>query len=92
MQRVKIRYDGRVQGVGFRATVLDISKNFQVVGQIRNMSDGSVEMIAEGTDQTLQAFCQSIRSRMSRHIVSENADWAEVSQSKFTSFHIASSG
>ena len=46
--RLHIFYEGRVQGVGFRWTVKQTAMGFDVTGSIRNMSDGRVELFAEG--------------------------------------------
>ena len=44
----KIFFIGRVQGVGFRFTAANIAKRNQLTGQVRNLFDGTVEMIAQG--------------------------------------------
>jgi acylphosphatase len=43
-----IIFSGRVQGVGFRFTVHSIARRCQLTGMVRNLPDGSVEMIAQG--------------------------------------------
>jgi acylphosphatase len=43
-----IIFKGSVQGVGFRFTAHNIAKRCQLVGFVRNLSDGSVEMTAQG--------------------------------------------
>ncbi len=87
-----MRYEGRVQGVGFRATVRDIAQRFEVSGQVRNLLDGSVELIAEGESAELQAFCSAITERMSRLIVREEAGWSTITRSSFQGFDIAPTG
>ena len=47
---------GRVQGVGFRWFVLRAAERLEVRGFARNLRDGSVEVIAQGTAQALQEF------------------------------------
>ncbi len=89
MHRVKIRYAGRVQGVGFRATVFDLSRGYDVVGQVRNMSDGSVELLAEGQETTLSELHMAILKRMGRNIVSHDASWLPISETSFDRFTIA---
>jgi acylphosphatase len=89
MHRVTIRYEGRVQGVGFRATVYDLSLGFHVVGYVRNMTDGSVELQAEGEESDLNDFHQAILKRMSRNVISHRATWKEIDNSSFQDFQIA---
>jgi acylphosphatase len=44
---------GRVQGVGYRYFVMREAQALGVTGFARNRSDGTVEVVAEGTDQAL---------------------------------------
>jgi acylphosphatase len=44
----RIIFRGRVQGVGFRFTVLNVAKRYQLTGLVRNLPNGTVEMIAQG--------------------------------------------
>ena len=41
-------YHGRVQGVGFRATTRCLATGFQVSGYVKNLDDGTVEVVASG--------------------------------------------
>jgi acylphosphatase len=47
---------GMVQGVGFRYSALDKARRLGVKGYVRNMSDGSVEVIAEGGEDSINTF------------------------------------
>lgn len=47
---------GRVQGVGFRYATLDAARSLGVRGTVRNLTNGSVEVIAQATDEQLTAF------------------------------------
>jgi acylphosphatase len=47
---------GRVQGVGYRYFALKRAEELGLSGFVRNMPDGSVEVIAEGPDPQLSQF------------------------------------
>ena len=66
--RMKYVYRGRVQGVGFRATVEGLASNFSINGWVRNCEDGSVECVIEGLLPEIHAFDKAIRESRSRHI------------------------
>ena len=48
LQRVHVIVHGRVQGVYFRAATRDQARQLGLSGWVRNCSDGSVEVLAEG--------------------------------------------
>jgi acylphosphatase len=47
---------GDVQGVGFRYFAQRVAARHQVVGYVRNLSDGRVEVVAEGTTEGIEGF------------------------------------
>lgn len=47
---------GKVQGVGFRWTVVDHAEKFSLTGSVCNCSDGTVKVIAQGSKENLEAF------------------------------------
>ncbi|HZI20525.1 MAG TPA: acylphosphatase [Pyrinomonadaceae bacterium] len=47
---------GEVQGVGFRFFAQRIAARHQVTGYVRNLADGSVEALAEGTAEGVEGF------------------------------------
>ncbi len=61
-------FSGRVQGVGFRYQTREIAKGFDVAGYVRNLSDGRVQMEAEGSEKELDAFLAEIEDRLSAYI------------------------
>jgi acylphosphatase len=86
--RLRVYYEGAVQGVGFRYTVKALAGGFEVVGSVRNLPDGRVELIAEGAKEELSAFQQAIReSELGHFIRRETVDWAE-SQDGLRGFEI----
>lgn len=68
MIRAEVRFTGRVQGVGFRATARSIANQFQITGWVRNEPDGSVLLAAEGEPQEINTFLESLQDQMSRFI------------------------
>ena len=47
---------GEVQGVGYRFFAQRAAARHQVVGYVRNMPDGTVESLVEGSAQSVEAF------------------------------------
>ncbi len=81
-------FTGRVQGVGFRYTTVDVASRFKVRGIVRNLSDGRVELVAEGGKAELDRFetalKETMRSNISRVTANDSAATGE-----FDSFGIA---
>ena len=86
--RVQVLYSGRVQGVGFRYTVKSLVPGYDVLGVIRNLPDGRVELIVEGKQEELDAFLQAIRdSGLRRNIRDEEIVFGNA-QDNFRGFEI----
>jgi acylphosphatase len=76
MKRVTVRYSGRVQGVGFRATVRQLACGFDLTGTVENLPDGRVEVVAEGEESELKAFITAIaESGLSGFIARKDENW-----------------
>ncbi|SHI14279.1 acylphosphatase [Ferrimonas marina] len=56
MKSVVARVSGRVQGVWFRASAQQTARKLGVTGYARNLSDGSVEILAQGGDRAVDAL------------------------------------
>jgi acylphosphatase len=67
-RRIQTIYSGRVQGVGFRYRVSEIAGRYPVTGYVRNLPDGTVELVAEGEEAVLESFLLSIQDRMCANI------------------------
>ena len=86
--RVNVHYSGRVQGVGFRYIVKSLVPGYEVLGTVKNLSDGRVEMVVEGQQVELEDFLQAIRdSGLRRNIQDEELVWGEA-EDKFRGFNI----
>jgi acylphosphatase len=88
-RRMQILYSGNVQGVGFRYTVKSVAAGYEVTGQVRNLPDGRVELVAEGDLEELRGFSQAVRdSGLEHFIAKEQATWG-AAQGEFHGFEIA---
>ena len=65
----QVFYEGRVQGVGFRFTVKQRAHGYDVVGWVRNLEDGRVELVCGGEREEVEAFLEAIaESELKSHI------------------------
>jgi acylphosphatase len=55
-KRQRMIVSGTVQGVFFRANTLRKAKELQVLGWVRNLADGRVEIVAEGAPDAVDAL------------------------------------
>lgn len=58
--RWHIIFSGRVQGVGFRYTCKETAPKHGVVGWVKNLSDGSVEMVVEGETAAIRRYVDDV--------------------------------
>lgn len=59
-KRVKIIVSGRVQGAAYRDTVERIAYELGITGTVRNLADGTVEVICESNDKSVAQFLNRI--------------------------------
>ena len=71
IERRRVIYEGRVQGVGFRMTAKRLASGFATSGYVRNLDDGRVELVAQGEPAVVDAFLGAVHREfgdMIRHI------------------------
>ncbi|MHC4291947.1 MAG: acylphosphatase [Planctomycetota bacterium] len=56
-----IIFKGRVQGVGFRYTTHRAASRYDLTGFVRNLPDGTVETLLQGTEPNIQACLNDIQ-------------------------------
>ena len=57
-----IYVSGRVQGIGFRDWTVRSAKRLGLIGWVRNLRDGRVEILASGEDAALAALVDACRT------------------------------
>jgi acylphosphatase len=68
LERRQYRFAGNVQGVGFRYATRRLAANHAVVGYVRNLADGQVELVAEGEPSALDAFLAGVERAFEERI------------------------
>lgn len=70
----RVIFEGRVQGVGFRYTVKDLARGFDVRGWVKNLPDGNVELQVMGETDEVADFIREIveESPVAHHIKSHH--------------------
>jgi acylphosphatase len=61
-------FSGHVQGVGFRFSVLQVARGFEVTGFVSNLPDGRVQLAAEGRADDVGAFIAAVEEKMHGYI------------------------
>ena len=70
---MQVFYEGNVQGVGFRWSIRNVAKGFDITGFVRNLPDGRVELQAAGEEEEVRAFLEAIlQSELRAHIKKHN--------------------
>jgi acylphosphatase len=88
MIKKRFRIYGHVQGVGFRYFTWQYALKIGVTGFVRNLADGSVEVVAVGSESqidTLNAWLQhGPRTAIVDNVFSENY----LGEKEFTAFQV----
>ena len=88
LARIHIWVMGRVQGVGFRAFVMQVGSLLGLVGWVHNLGYDQVEVVAEGSRPVLERFSEVVRTgpRASR-VESAHMEW-ETPKGEFDRFTV----
>lgn len=87
-RRLTARFEGHVQGVGFRFTVMQVARAYPVRGYVQNLVDGDVQLVAEGMEQDVLEFLGAVRaSHVFRFVTQERLSWAPAS-GEFVGFEV----
>jgi acylphosphatase len=83
----RVIFSGHVQGVGFRFTAYRIAGRHRLTGFVRNLSDGTVEMLAQGPAQNIEECVQDIKEAMAGYVSETIIDEVPLDP-KYTDFRI----
>ena len=61
MEQFLYRIEGVVQGVGFRQFTREKAEKLGLRGYVKNLPDGAVECLAEGSKEQLEKLLQALR-------------------------------
>ncbi|MBL7068962.1 MAG: acylphosphatase [Candidatus Omnitrophica bacterium] len=85
---MRVLYSGMVQGVGFRFTAEAVAQRLGVVGWVKNLPDGRVELLCEGDEEVLKGLFSDIKNGTLRNYIRDtDVSWSEAT-GEFKDFDI----
>lgn len=88
LERRRIFYSGHVQGVGFRWRTQSILRGLPIAGYVKNLADGRVELVLEGSPGDNDEATRRVRDALGRYIRSEAQDVGPAT-GEFSGFEIS---
>lgn len=86
--RAHILVSGRVQGVGYRAFAARVAIQRKLVGGVRNLDDGRVELEVEGLRETIDALLAELGvGPLAARVTAVTVEWRPGS-GRFTQFDV----
>ncbi len=86
-KRIHVYYSGRVQGVGFRFSAQALAADLGLLGWVKNLADGGVELVAEGKEGDINKLLEKLDGEFSSYIRERKVNWMPAND-EFTSFEI----
>jgi acylphosphatase len=83
----RVIFSGTVQGVGFRLTVQRHAVQFNLTGWVKNLPDGSVEVIVEGPREKVESLCRRVEETFKGYIRGKEVQSAPA-RGEFKTFQI----
>ena len=75
-KRLRIRFHGRVQGVGFRYTAYHLAQSLGLTGRVQNEYDGTVLCEVQGAGVDIEMFLARLNNSL--YIRSDDMDIKEL--------------
>lgn len=89
MQRLHAIVSGRVQGVSFRYYTTQTARHLGVLGWVKNLPDGTVEVVAEGDKANLEQLLDFLhKGPPSARVTNVQVDWQPATD-EFSTFKTA---
>lgn len=82
----RVIFQGRVQGVGFRYTTSRLARRFPVTGFVRNLADGTVELMVRGEPGNIREFVDAVSETFAANI--QAMDESSEPDQEFDGFRI----
>ncbi|MCU0651869.1 MAG: acylphosphatase [Candidatus Omnitrophica bacterium] len=86
-KQLHLFFSGQVQGVGFRFTAVNTANNLNITGWVKNLSDGRVEILAEGEKPVLEDYLNRMRRHFNNYVNDVDIEWLEAG-GEFTDFRV----
>ncbi len=88
LKRLHAIVEGHVQGVGFRYFVLSQAQSLNLTGWVRNLTNGDVEVTAEGNSTDLEQLLFKLhQGPPGSHVINVQAEWL-AAENTFTLFSV----
>lgn len=65
----RVYFSGRVQGVGFRQSTVELARGLSLSGRVRNLPDGRVELLVQGSAADRQRLIDLLKQHYTGYIV-----------------------
>ena len=86
-KRLHVYYSGWVQGVGFRFTAERLAGSLGITGWVKNLRDGRVEVLCEGSEDALERFLERINAAFKTYLQDTDVAWTPAT-GEFDGFDI----
>lgn len=87
LKQVKLIFYGRVQGIGFRYIAQRFARKLNLQGYVKNLADGSVKLIAQGDEESINNLVLEIKKYFLSEIEKVETIWQKPT-STFRDFQI----
>ena len=87
LQTISTTVSGKVQGVFFRQSTKETALRLNITGEVKNMNDGSVYILATGEKEQLEQLMEWCRQGPPKAMVAE-VQFKNLPLQKFTHFNI----